>query len=99
MISGSTPQSCRWLIDDDTDGMAEASLFHDYIYAVDIKPRWYTTKASADKLFYNLLRYYGMGYFKAQTAYIAVKFLEKVTLSNINSFLLSLSPEFGYILV
>lgn len=74
---GSIPQCLRWYIDNDTDGMAEASLFHDFLYDAAIKPKHYSTKASADKLFYNLLRYYGMNYFKAQSAYIAVKFFGK----------------------
>lgn len=73
----SIPKCLRWFIDNDEDGVIQSAVTHDYIYAVDIKPRWYTTKASADKLFYNLLRYYGMGYFKAQTAYIAVKLFGK----------------------
>ena len=74
---GSVPKWCRWYIDNDTDGMAEASIFHDFLYDSVIKPKHYSTKASADKLFYKLLRYYGMGYFRAQSAYLAVRFFGK----------------------
>lgn len=69
----SIPKCLRWFLDDSEDGVLQSAVVHDYLLSSVIKPRWYTTKSSADKLFYNLLRYYGVSYFHAQSAYIAVK--------------------------
>lgn len=75
----SIPQCLRWFLDDNEDGVLQSAVVHDYLLASVVKPRWYTTKASADKLFFNLLRYYGVSFFKAQSAYIAVKLFGKGT--------------------